>query len=504
MTPPQGQPRAGGQQPPASRTILVTGARDWPDGPRVAEVLNQAAEHAPEGIRLLVGTGPGADQFARAWAERRGVPGEEFPGHWSQVAADGKPRRSAGPELNRAMLDRLDQAEGERLVVAFHDDLGRRSEGTRRCVVEASRRGYPVALVTSSERATLPPQLDRHGLTWQLRDAALEYAGRGIPVLPLHTPLLSTTEPDRDSAVVTVSCSCRDPACDRIGKHPRTLLVPHGVAQASTDRDQVNWWWRQAPVANIGLATGHTVDVLDLDGSEGVAALRAFAAEHGWTPGGPLARTGRGWHLYLQPSGTGPRNPIHPELLPHVDWRGAGAYAIAPPSRHVRGAYTWVRDLDTPLEPVPPALRELLRPRRAEVALPLPSRPVQPGHPYGQAALEGESRELAAMPPNSGRNRRLFDAGLRLYSLAAGGVLDQAQVERELLKAAEDCGLLGTEPRATRLTLASARRIGMAHPRGVPERAVHPPAPAQRPPAGRDHGGLGREQQPAHPVPERG
>jgi hypothetical protein len=504
MTLPLGQPRAGGQQPPASRTILVSGARDWPDGRRVAEVLDQAAEHAPAGIRLLVGDGPGADQFARVWAERRGVPVEELPARWSQMVAEGKPRRSAGPERNQAMLDRLDQAEGERLVVAFHDDLDQRSMGTRHCVGEARWRGYPVALVTSSERATLPPQPDQQGLTRRLRDTALEYAGRGIPVLPLHTPLLCTTEPDRDSAVVTVACSCRDPACDRIGKHPRTLLVPHGVAQASTDRDRVNRWWRQAQLANIGLVTGHTVDVLDLDGPEGVAALRAFAAEHGWTPGGPLARTGRGWHLYLQPSGTGPRNPIHPELLAHVDWRGAGAYAIAPPSRHARGAYTWVRDLDTPLEPVPPALRELLQPRRAEVALPLPSRPVREGHPYGLAALEGECRELAAMQPNSGRNRRLFDAGLRLYSLAAGGVLDEAQVERELLKAAEDCGLLGTEPRATRLTLASARRIGMAHPRGVPERAIRPHPPAQRPPAGRGHGGPRREQQPAGPVPERG
>jgi hypothetical protein len=244
--------------------------------------------------------------------------------------------------------------------------------------------------------------------------------------------------------------------------------------------------------------------VLDLDGPEGVASLRRFAATHGWTPSGPLARTGRGWHLYLQPSGTGPRNPIHPELLAHVDWRGKGAYAIAPPSRHAHGAYTWVRSLDTPLAAVPPALQALLRPRQAEWPAPLPSRPVQPGHPYGQAALDGECRELAAMPPNSGRNRRLFDAGLRLYSLAAGGVLDEAQVERELLNAAERCGLLATEAKATRLTLASARRIGMAHPRGVPERAACPHPPAQRTPATRERGSRGGERQPAGPGPERG
>jgi hypothetical protein len=484
------------------RTILVTGARDWSAGRRVAEVLDQGAEGAG-GVRLLVGDAPGADAYARAWAEARGVPVEVFPARWAQMAAEGKPRRAAGPDRNRAMLDRLDQAEGERLVVAVHDDLSGRSRGTRQCAGEASRRGYPVTLVTSAGRQVLPPRPDRQARARELSAAALGYAARGIPVLPLHTPQLHPVTAEGDQAVVAVGCSCGDQGCDRPGKHPRTLLVPHAVAQATRDPERIEGWWRRAPLANIGLATGHTVDVLDLDGPEGVAALRSFAAAHGWAPTGPLARTGRGWHLYLEPSGTGPRNPIHPELLAHVDWRGKGAYAIAPPSRHARGAYTWVRGLDTPLQAAPPALQELLLPRRVDRTAPLPSRPVQPGHPYGQAALDGECRELAYMPPDSGRNRRLFDAGLRLYSLAAGGVLDEAQVERELLKAAERCGLLATEAKATRLTLASARRIGMAHPRGVPERAARPHPPAQRTPATRERGSRGQEQS-AHLAPERG
>jgi hypothetical protein len=487
------------------RTILVTGARDWSAGHRVAEVLDQAAERAGAGVRLLVGDAPGADAHARAWAEARGVPVEVFQARWTQTA-EGKPRRAAGPERKRAMLDRLDQALGERLVVAFHDDLDHRSKGTRQCATEARRRGYPVALVTSAGRELLPPRPDRQGPARQLLTAALDYATRGVPVLPLHTPQLRPVTAAGDQVVVAVGCSCGDQGCDRPGKHPRTLLVPHGVAQATRDLERIEGWWRRAPLANIGLATGHLVDVLDLDGPEGVAALRAFATAHGWTPTGPLARTGRGWHLYQQPSGTGPRNPIHPELLTHVDWRGKGAYAIAPPSRHAHGTYIWVRGLDTPLAPVPPALQALLRPHRIERSAPPPSRPVQPGHPYGQAALDGECRELAAMPPNTGRNRRLFDAGLRLYSLAAGGVLDEAQVERELLKAAERCGLLATEAKATRLTLASARRIGMAHPRGVPERSTRttPTPPAQPPPATRERVGQDRAQQSARPAPERG
>jgi hypothetical protein len=129
------------------------------------------------------------------------------------------------------------------------------------------------------------------------------------------------------------------------------------------------------------------------------------------------------------------------------------------------------------------------------------TRPVEPGHPYGQAALERECGELAAMAPDSGRNRRLFDAGLHLYSLVAGGVLNEAQVEQELLKAAERCGLLSTEAKATRMTLNSARKIAFAHPRGLPERP--PPAPAQQSHATRDRPGVERRPESAR-ITERG
>src|SRR6266704_1888504 len=256
-----------------ARTILVTGARDWPEPRRVTETLDLAAGQAEGMVRLLVGDAPGADAHARAWADRRGVPVEVVTARWAEMAGEGMPRRAAGPERNRAMLDRLDRAEGERLVLAFHDDLDHRSKGTRHCTGEARRRGYPVALVTNAGRQLLPPRPDHPAQA--LRAAALGYAARGIPVLPLHTPLLRPA-PGRDPAVVTVGCSCGDQGCDRPGKHPRTRLVPRGVAHATTDPDQLETWWRRAPHANLGLATGQVVDVLDLDGPEGAAALRAF------------------------------------------------------------------------------------------------------------------------------------------------------------------------------------------------------------------------------------
>jgi len=181
-----------------------------------------------------------------------------------------------------------------------------------------------------------------------LRDAALGYASRGIPVLPLHYPLphhrdlqALTGDQQLPSPVVRTSCSCRDPHCGQVGKHPLGHLVPHGVKDATTNRARILAWWARHPQANIGLATGHRFDVLDVDGPTGTQAIQELAATHGLQSCGPLVRTGGdGWHYYLHPTGLG---NAHPRDLEHVDWRGRDGYVVAPPSRHASGhPYQWV------------------------------------------------------------------------------------------------------------------------------------------------------------------
>ena len=137
-----------------------------------------------------------------------------------------------------------------------------------------------------------------------LRDAALGYASRGIPVLPLHYPLphrsdlqaLVGTRPLGPSTS-EASCSCRDPGCGQPAKHPLGALVPHGVTDATCNRARILAWWTRHPQANIGLATGHRFDVLDVDGPTGAHAIQELAAAHGFQSSGPLVRTGGGgWH----------------------------------------------------------------------------------------------------------------------------------------------------------------------------------------------------------------
>jgi Bifunctional DNA primase/polymerase, N-terminal len=312
-----------------------------------------------------------------------------------------------------------------------------------------------------------------------LRDAALGYASRGIPVLPLHHPVthLASAQAVPPARVIApqvwTGCSCGDRLCGRVGKHPLGALVPHGHNEATTNRARVLAWWTRYPLANIGLATGYLFDVLDVDGPEGAAAVRALAAEHGLVSSGPLVRTGGGgWHFYLAPTGLGKNQP---QGLARVDWCGRGGYVVAPPSRHASGlVYEFApgRDLDAPLAPVPAALMERLQPRQPErPAAPVIPLPLADGsaHRYARAALAEELGRVAAAPVGE-RNRRLWEAGRNLYNLVAGGALDERQVHQGLLQAAERCGLLAEEPRQTRRTLASARQIGLAHPRQVPER----------------------------------
>jgi hypothetical protein len=327
---------------------------------------------------------------------------------------------------------------------------------------------------------------------WQLRDAALGYASRGIPVLPLHYPLphrsdLQPVGGDQPPARGT-GCSCRYPGCGQPGKHPLGSLVPHGVKDATTNRARVLAWWTRHPQANIGLATGHRFDVLDIDGPAGAQAVRELAPTHGLHSAGPLVRTGGGgWHYYLAPTGLG---NVRPAGLAHVDWRGRGGYVVAPPSRHASGRlYQWAagRDLDTPAGKVPALLLERLEqraPQRSAALVELPLVGDSPSDRYAQAALAEELARVATAPVGQ-RNRQLWESTRNLYNLVAAGALDQREVNQGLLAAADRCGLLAEEPRQTRRTLASGRQVGLDHPRRppqptTPERTHASPTPRTR------------------------
>jgi hypothetical protein len=266
--------------------------------------------------------------------------------------------------------------------------------------------------------------------------AALAYARHGIPVLPVHEPA-----PEG-------GCSCeRGPRCESPGKHPR---LRHGLNDASTDPRRIELWWQRWPHANVGLRTGITMDVADVDSEEGWHGLCHLMG--GEPPGGPQVRTGSGGrHFWFRPTGFGNRV----RLLPGLDWRGVGGYVVAPPSRHPRGDYRWLRG---PAEPLPEGSSTLRALIEGPTIMPVAPRPISHPGPYASAALTAEAGRVARAPVGS-RNDTLNRAAFALGRLVGAGLLDQADVVRELDAAARFAGLSRAEIRRTiRSGLAAGRR----------------------------------------------
>jgi Bifunctional DNA primase/polymerase, N-terminal len=283
--------------------------------------------------------------------------------------------------------------------------------------------------------------------------AAEVYAALGFPVIPMHAP--------RPAG----GCTC--PAgrgCSEAGKHPR---LTGWTRLAASDPARVAGWWQRWPTTNLGLATGRRFDVLDLDGEQGVEAMRAALQIAPWEHPGPVARTGAGgWHLLYAPTGLGNRVA----LLAGVDWRGRGGLIVAPPSWHATGGrYTWFRPLTTALPEVPEGLRRLLAPPPAPRAT-LPPAPLPAGRGraerYARAALQREADRVRAALPGT-CNDTLNRASFNLGQLVAAGLLDAEQVRAVLLAAALTAPGTGhtDRERKAKATIASGLRGGAAKPR---------------------------------------
>ena len=291
--------------------------------------------------------------------------------------------------------------------------------------------------------------------TDEMLTAALEYAARGWPVFPLD------------------------------GKDP---ITPHGVKDATTDEGQIKSWWTARPSANIGLATGgSSAVVVDFDGPVAEAVIAEYVRVHGIdTVEADLStasvRTAKGEHLYFGwvEECKALKNWTRP--VDDLDIRTTGGYVVVPPSIHpgTGAAYEWiVSPEDGNLRPFPGWMIDLLleskNKKRAEKLEGVVStarmqkaarlRDDGDGHPYGQAALEGEIAELRSAPEGE-RNDRLNKAAFALFGLCKAGVLDRGEVEREMSRVARSIGLEYSE---ISKTLASAWSGAVA--REIPDEA---------------------------------
>lgn len=140
----------------------------------------------------------------------------------------------------------------------------------------------------------------------RLAQAAAWYATQGWPVFPLKAN----------------------------SKVPATR---NGFYDATTNVERVRRYWDLFPHCNIGIATGHLFDVVDVDTPVDIDSLsKLIARKH--TYHGQVATASGGLHLYVKSQGLG----NHARWMTGVDYRGLGGYVVAPPSILDGRSWSWV------------------------------------------------------------------------------------------------------------------------------------------------------------------
>src|SRR5215216_5024182 len=89
----------------------------------------------------------------------------------------------------------------------------------------------------------------------------------------LEPRLDAVTPPKRPPPLVSAALYYAEQGLHVFPLQPRRK-IPHkgsrGCKDASIDSDEIINWWLVEPSSNIGIATGHLIDVIDIDGPEGV------------------------------------------------------------------------------------------------------------------------------------------------------------------------------------------------------------------------------------------
>jgi hypothetical protein len=224
-----------------------------------------------------------------------------------------------------------------------------------------------------------------------IQHAALKIAGKGKPVFPC--------KPDKRP-------------------HYEKNALEHGCLDATTDPRKITAWWTRWPKANIGIPTGKASGffVLDLDTYKpGAMTVAEFEEKYGTISHTATVRTGRGGlqFYFIYPNGEEIRSSSG-GLGTHVDTRGEGGYALAPPSV-TTGRYEWINK--APPATIPPRLLEALR-----------DKPRKPGGTsQGRTGVESLSDDGGPIPDGT-RDETLTRIAGRLHD----GTRDLAQLEDAL------------------------------------------------------------------------
>lgn len=193
-------------------------------------------------------------------------------------------------------------------------------------------------------------------------------------VTDLELRLDAVTQPREPVSMLSAALWYAEQELHVFPLQPRSK-IPHkgtrGLKEATTDLDRIRKWWSRPWMfeANVAIATGHLIDVIDIDGPNGVQSWAKISEQAHTGPNpkctqpdcicvgsghilgtvstpryGKEPRSG-GNHLYIAATGRGNKAAI----FPGVDYRGANGYVLAPPSVMPDGTmYRWRRPLVLP------------------------------------------------------------------------------------------------------------------------------------------------------------
>lgn len=267
----------------------------------------------------------------------------------------------------------------------------------------------------------------------KIRDAALAYAARGVPVFP----------------------------CNPINKRP---LTPNGFKNATTETSSIELWWRTWPNAMVaaptGQASGFFVLDLDVDAARGVngdRTLQVLIGSNGSLPATATQSTPRGGrHYFFRYPGRRVKNSAS-QIGEGLDVRGDGGYIILAPSRNAQGAqYAWdtAEGLDA-LSAAPDWLLQL-------VAAPSPSGADRNKSKNAKKHILKELESVSKAAPGQ-RNEALNRAAFKFGRAVQRGSIKRGDAEQALAEASERCGLVGDDgSESVAATIASGLNAGMA------------------------------------------
>jgi hypothetical protein len=290
-------------------------------------------------------------------------------------------------------------------------------------------------------------------------------------------------------------CDCGDGHLkdNNAGKHP---LTSNGFKAATTDFKQITDWTTAFPNCNLGVyLKGSGLAVIDVDPRNGGEEAFDEFSRHleDVVPQTVMAITGeqehkgritRGTHMYYQVDSEASLEVNFGKEVPGVDVKHNG-YVLLPGSKHFSGrTYQWspgASPWEMEIAPLPEQLRKYLT-KQSSVAstdgLSLDDLEGFEGETtlYGLSAL-AEEIEAVSKAREGNRNNQLFNSGLKIGSLIAGGHISYVDGLEGLCQAGFVAGLEEKEVVNTlvRGNNGGALQIGATKPRGpeLPTEAMY-------------------------------